>query len=207
VLSRFAGLLLVPAALAGGIALQIAVPGDFTYVLDEPGPAWVTWVAVAGGVVALAVGLLRRRPPFEAAAGLAATAFLLPVFVAGFWSWETEARDAPALPPALVEAVRERVPEGAVVFSDPDTSYLLAARAPVYIAVAPPAHVADTEDNRPYERVADARRFLRTGDLAIAQGYGTGFLLVDLDRTDRSFDLPELFRDERFVLYELPAGP
>jgi hypothetical protein len=106
-----------------------------------------------------------------------------------------------------VEVVRESVPEGAVVFSDPDTSYLLAADAAVYVAVAPPAHVADTEDNRPYERAEDARRFLRTGDLSVPRAYGAGFLLVDLERTDRTFDLPELFRDERFVLYELTGGP
>jgi hypothetical protein len=183
------------------------MPGDFTYVLDEPGPAWITWVAVVGGVAALVVGLLRRRPPFEAAAGLAAAAFLLPVVVAGFWSWEAETAGARTLPPALVEAVRASVPEQAIVYADEDTSYLLAAQAPVYVTVAPPAHVADTEENRPAERAADARRFLRTGDLAIPRSYGAGFLLVDLDRSRRPFELPEQYRDERYVLYELPAAP
>jgi hypothetical protein len=207
VLARLAGPLLLPAALAAGVALQLAVPGDFTYVLDEPGPAWVTWVALAGGVVALLVGLVRRRPPFESAAGLAAALFLLPVVVAGFWSWEPEATGARALPPALVEAVRSNVPERAIVYSDQETSYLLAAYAPVYVAVAPPGHVANTEENRPFERAEDARRFLRTGDLAIPSRYDAAYLVVDATTTRQSFTLPELYRDERFVLYELPERP
>jgi hypothetical protein len=207
VLARLAGPLLLPAALAAGVALQLALPGDFTYVLDEPGPAWVTWVAVAGAVVALLVGLVRRRPPFESAAGLAAALFLLPVVVAGFRSWEPEATGARALPPALVEAVRSNVPERAIVYSDQETSYLLAAYAPVYVAVAPPGHVANTEENRPFERAEDARRFLRTGDLAIPSRYDAAYLVVDATTTRQSFTLPELYRDERFVLYELPERP
>jgi hypothetical protein len=208
VLSRFAGPLVPPAALAAGIALQMVVPGDFTYVLDEPAPAWITWVAVGGALAALVIGLLRRRrPPFEASAALAAWLFLLPVFVAGFWSWEAVAAGARQLPTPLVEAVRVNVPERAIVYSDEDTSYLLAAFAPVYVAVAPPAHVADTEENRPYERAEDARRFLRTGDLSIPRGYGAGYLVVDRSRTGRTFRLPELYRDDRYALYELPAEP
>ena len=38
---------------------------------------------------------------------------------------------------------------------------------PVYLCTAPPGHVADTTKNRPYERRAEWRRFVRTGDLAI----------------------------------------
>jgi hypothetical protein len=47
-----------------------------------------------------------------------------------------------------------------VVLSDPETSYWLAAYAPVYVAVAPPAHVGDTKKNRPYERVREWNRFV-----------------------------------------------
>ena len=70
-----------------------------------------------------------------------------------------------------------RVPQSAVVFADADTSYRIAAYAPVYVANAPPAHVADTKANRPYERRDDADAFLRTGDLAIPRRYG-----AELDR-------------------------
>ena len=68
---------------------------------------------------------------------------------------------------------------GTIVYSDPETSFRLAAFAPVYIAVAPPGHVADTEENRPYERARDARRFLRTGDLSIPREYGAEYVVVD----------------------------
>jgi hypothetical protein len=205
VLSRFAGPLLPPLALAAGIVLQIVVPGDFDYLLDEPGPVWVAWFGVVGALVALVVGLVRRKPPFEAAAALAAAAFLLPVVVAGFWSWNVPDARAAALSPGLVEAVRTNVPKGSVVYSDQDTSYRLAALAPVYVAVAPPGHVANTEQNRPFERADDARVFLRTGDLAIPRRYSAGYLVVDRTRTRRTFDLEELYRDERFTLYRLPA--
>lgn len=208
VLARFVGPLLPLLALAAGIALQILVPGDFTYVLDEPGPAWVTWFGVVGAVVALVVGLVRRGLPLESSAGLAAALFLLPVVVAGFASWNTLGPPgARRLPPGLVEAVRANVAPRSIVFSDPDTSYRLAAFAPVYVAVAPPGHVANTEANRPYERAADARAFLRTGDLAIPERYSADYLVVDRARTRRSFDLEELYRDPRYALYRLPAGP
>ncbi len=59
--------LVLPAALVGGIALQLAYPGEFTYRLEEGGPAFVTWFAVGGGVAALVVGLvfLKHKVPLE----------------------------------------------------------------------------------------------------------------------------------------------
>jgi len=207
VLARLLGPLLPLLALAGGIVLQLTVPGDFTYVLDDPGPAWITWFAVIGGLVALVVGLVRRGPPLESAAGLAAALFLLPVIAVGLWNWSSPDEPGGALSLGLVEAVRGEVPKKAIVYSDQDTSYRLAALAPVYVAVAPPGHVADTEANRPHERVDDARRFLRTGDLSIPESYGAGYLVVDRERSDRSFDLQQLYRDERFSLYRLPGAP
>ena len=71
------------------------------------------------------------------------------------------------------------MPRGAIVYSDPETSFRLAAAAPVYIAVAPPGHVADTAENRPYERARDARKFVATGDLSIPRAYGAEYLVVD----------------------------
>jgi hypothetical protein len=137
--------------------------------------------------------------------GVAAAMFLLPVIAIGLARWDpVSAPSAGALTPGLVEAVRTRVPNGAVVYSDQETSYRLAASAPVYIAVAPPGNVADTEANRPYERAADARTFLRTGDLAIPARYGADYLVLNTARRRRPVDLPELYRDDRFVLYRLP---
>ena len=205
VLSMLLGRLLLPLALVAGIALQVAYPGDFEYVLDDPAPAWITWLAVAGTIAALVVGVLRRRPPLEAPAALAAALFLAPVVAVGLWNWDR----APAPPngtlsSGLVDAVRANVSSGSIVYSDQETSFRLAALAPVLIAVAPPGHVADTEDNRPYERARDARRFLRTGDLSIPGKYGAEYLVVDRTGLKPDVDLPVLFEDERFALYRLP---
>jgi hypothetical protein len=207
VLSKLLGRLLLPLALGAGIALQFAYPGDFEYVLEDTAPAWITWFAVFGAVVALVVGLVRRRPPLEASAGLAAVLFIIPVVAVGIWNWDR--RPSPplaSLSDGLVSAVRDSVEAGSIVYSDQETSYRLAAFAPVYVAVAPPGHVADTEENRPYERADDARRFVRTGDLAIPAEYGAEYLVVDRARLDRDFDLSVVYEDERFTLYRLSPG-
>ncbi|HEU5264271.1 MAG TPA: hypothetical protein VFU34_06510 [Gaiellaceae bacterium] len=207
VLSALLGRLLLPLALVAGIALQLAYPGDFEYVLEDTAPTWITWFAVAGAIVALVVGIVRRKPPLEAPAAAAAVLFLVPVVAVGLWNW-----DRPSPPPSaslsdgLVGAVRENVEAGSIVYSDQETSYRLAAFAPVFVAVAPPGHVADTAENRPYERARDAREFLRTGDLSIPARYGAEYLVVDRSRLDRGFDLPVLYEDDRFTLYRLPSG-
>jgi hypothetical protein len=77
------------------------------------------------------------------------------------------------------------------------------AFAPVYVAAAPPAHVADTEDNRPYERERDVRRFLRTGGLAIPRRYGAEWLVVDREHYRVRLPLRPLYRDGRYSLYRL----
>ncbi|MCS7007015.1 MAG: hypothetical protein NZL88_05620, partial [Gaiellaceae bacterium] len=207
VLARLLGPLVLPLALAAGIALEWLFPGDFGYVLRDPGPALVTWIAVVGAVIALVVGWRRRGPALEATASLAAALFLAPVVASGLWSWSAPPPDPGALTPGLVEAVREEVPTRAIVWSDPQTSYRIAAVAPVFIAVAPPGNVADTEANRPYERARDFRRFLRTGDLRIPRSYGAAYLVADRRLGERGLDLPVLYRDERFTLYRLPGVP
>jgi len=208
VLSRIMGPLLPPIALVASAALQFAYPGDFGYVLDDPGPPWIVWLTVVGAAAALVVGFVRRRPPLEAAAGIAAALFLLPVVAVGLARWTPTAPPiAGTLSPGLVETLRTIVPAGAIVYSDEETSYRIAAFAPVYIAVAPPGNVADTEKNRPYVRARDARRFLRTGDLSIPELYGAQYLVIDRFRLRRPFDLPELYRDPRYVLYRMrPRG-
>ena len=204
VLARLVGPILLPLSLGAGMFLQIVYPGDFEYVLRNPAPAWIVWLSFAGAVVALFVGLWRRRPALEAGAALVSAAFLLPVFGGGLLDLRS-----PPLPEiatiseGLVRAVRAGVPAGAIVFSDPETSFRLAAFAPVYIASAPPGHVADTEKNSPYERARDARRFLRTGDLSIPRGYGAEYVVLDRLRTTLELDLPVVYEDDRFVVYRL----
>lgn len=199
--------LVLPLALAGGIALQLVYPGEFDYALREGGPALVTWIAVIGGAAALVIGVWWRRA-IElpgAVVGLAATLFVLPVAVHAAANWSpSPARIASPLTAGLVEALREDVPEGSVVYSDLETSYRIAAEAPVYIAAAPPSHVADTAKNRPYERRAANIEFFRTGDVAIPRGAGATWLVVDRKRFDVTPDADHVYRDGRYTLYVLP---
>jgi hypothetical protein len=206
VLSRLLGPFLPPLALVSGIVLQVLYPGDFDYLLEDGAPGALVWIALAAGVVGLVVGLVRRGETLEAPAGVAAALFLLPVIAVGLARWTpVEAPPGTALSPGLVRVLRTEVAPGAVVFSDPETSFRLAARAPVYIANAPPGHVADTLANRPYERARDARRFIATGDLSIPESYGAEYIVVDRRRQPEPLDLQVLFRDSRFTVYRLPS--
>jgi hypothetical protein len=208
VLAGWLGFAAAPLALGIGILFQFVYPGDFGYTLEDGGPAWATWVAVAGSLFALVAGLTKRvreapwGPP--AATGLAAALLLLPVYVHGLTNWSpSPARTASPLTPGLVAFLDGEVPAGAVVYADPESSYRVGAFAPVYVCVNPPGHVADTVDNRPYERVREFRRFVRTADLAIPRACGAEWILVDRDRFDVALDLPIAYEDDRFTLYRL----
>ena len=73
--------------------------------------------------------------------------FVLPVAVHGFRQWTPFNRtDSHALSPQLLAEV-QKLPKGAVVIADPETSYRIAAAAPVYVVAAPIAHVANTKAN------------------------------------------------------------
>jgi hypothetical protein len=204
VLARFAGALVVPVALAAGIALQIVWPGDFEYGLEHGGPALATWIAAFGGAGALVTAAIMRRgwkiDPGPVA-GLAAAAFVLPVAVHGFVHWSARERHGTTVPAPLLEALRDHVPPGDVVYAPPALSYRIAAELPVYISVAPPAHVADTDKNRPYRRVADYRAFLESHDTSIPRRYGAQFLVVP--STFRIDGAERLHTDRRYALYRL----
>jgi len=208
VLARLLSLGALPVGLGAGIAFQLAYPGDFGYALDDGGPALATWVALFGSAAALVLGAflprrlteLDRMGPIAAATAALA---ILPVALHGFTHWDERPTAAGGLPPGLIRALRDRVPEKAVVFSDDATSYAIAAFAPVYVANALPGHVADTKANRPYARRADARKFFRTGNLAIPRRYGATWLVVDRNRSKLAPDLPQVYADPRYVLYRL----
>ena len=205
----------VLAALAIGVGLQLAYPGEFNYG-GGAGPAYPVWIAYFGGTLVLLVATLRQRPPMEFASpawGAAAlAAFVLPVAVGGLADLPRDVRDDPyALTPGLVQELRA-LPEGDVVFGNLEDSYRAAAYAPVYIAAAPPAHVARTTENRPYERRADIVRFFYRQSVtdarrrAILRRYGAEWLLVD--RTRRyPHELVESFtpkyEDARYTLYRV----
>jgi hypothetical protein len=194
-----------PAALVAGIVLQRLWPGDFSYGLQDGGPALVTWIAAIGGALALlAAAVLRPGGARERGPALAAALFCAPVAVHGFSDWSARVRhDAGALPAGLVSALRRDVPERAVVFSDLETSYRIAAAAPVYVAAAPPAHVADTTTNRPYHRRRDVLAFARTRDLAIPERYGASWIVLDRRRMPFALSLHRVYVDGRYTLYRL----
>ncbi|MEP6813892.1 MAG: hypothetical protein ABI990_12945 [Actinomycetota bacterium] len=203
VVAALAGRFVVPIAVAAGITLQLLYPGDFGAGLHGDLPAWPTWVAAGGGLLALGLGFWRRGSR-ERSAGLAAAVFLLPVAIHGLAHWSPVRTDAAyALTPGLVRALRADVPGGDTVYSDLETSYRIAAYAPVYVCNGPPGHVANTKLDRPYARRRELRRFLRTGDLAIPRRCGARWLVVDRTRSTRHFRLRTVYRDSRYVLYRL----
>jgi hypothetical protein len=206
VLARLVRVLVLPIALAAGIVLQLEYPGDFgLHFAHGGGPGAVTWVALVGGGVALAIGaFLRGRVESPGLlAALAVTLFVLPVAIYGFSHWDAgPTQDQYALTPGLVHFLRHVVPARTVVFADLETSYRIAAYAPVYVANSPPAHVANTKANRPYARRADLRTFMATGDLAIPRRYGAHWLVL---RTHEKLPLglQPRYRDASFVVFAL----
>jgi hypothetical protein len=208
VLSFVLGIFVLPIALLAGAVSQALWPGDFGFRLENGGPGEVVWFAVAAGALALALSPLARRLSLDREGwlpGLAAGLFLLPVFVHGFARWNTVASADPhALTPGLVRALRDDVPKRGVVFSDLSTSYRIAAAAPVLIVAAPPEHVADTRQNRPYERRKDVIAFYRSGDLAIPRRYGARWLVIARTEPHPTIALGPVYRDARFSLFKLP---
>ena len=98
------------------------------------------------------------------------------------------------------------MPKRAVVFSNLETSYRIAAYAPVYVAAAPPAHVADTPANDPRRRRRAVIDYGKTGDLAIPRRFGAGWLVVDRARPHPGVPLPSAYRDGRYSVYRLTGG-
>jgi hypothetical protein len=185
VLTRALRLFVLPLALASGIALQLAWPGDFARRVAHGGPGGITWFALWAGLAAIAVAVVLARRgarPYErygVLVGAAAALFVLPVAVHGFAHWDTESpRDGNALTPGVVAYLRHRVPKRAVVFADLETSYRISAYAPVYVASAPPTHVADTKANDPKRRRLDWLHFLHSGDPAIPRRYGAQWVVL-----------------------------
>ena len=203
-------------ALALGIVLQLVYPWDEVVVEGGAG-AWPVWVAVAAALAALiAAPRLARRPLAATPRALAcAVLFALPIGVAGLMDVERDRPDRHALTPGLVEAVDSEVGAGEIVFADLETSYRLAAYTGVYVAAAPPAHVASVGRNRPSQRrLAAVRFFYREGldDVEkgrILAGAGASWLVVDTTRHVPGYVEslpPPLWEDGRYALYALPGA-
>jgi hypothetical protein len=195
---------LAAAGLATGLALA--------YGQGSTAAGWAAWAAAAACLAALAV----RPRAVAAGAGpwalAAAAALALPLAVTGLAGIERDRPDRSPLPAGLVEAVRAGVSPRAVVFADLETSYRLAAAAPVLVAAAPPAHVAATEDNAPAHRRRDVIDFFWNdrlsylGHAELLARYGASWLLVDGAREApayvRFLGRP-VYDDGRYALYDL----
>ena len=131
---------------------------------------------------------------------------IAPVGLAGLAYLKRDDPDRLHLTPGLVHALRTKVPEKDVVFSDLETSYRIEAYAPVYVSAASPAHVADTKDNYPYERREDVIKFLHSGSVAIPRRYHADWIVIAKRRFDLHPDLPKVYSDSRFDLYRVPEG-
>jgi hypothetical protein len=211
VLARLLGPVVLPVALAAGIVLQWRVPGDFgsPYRHAHGGPGWLTWVSFAAAGAALVVAAFGRRVPYlEREGPLAAAAvalFLIPVAVHGYSDWSAPPSARTPLPPRVARALAQRLPERAVVFTDPQTGYELVAALPVYVNATPAVHSSDTKANHPNRRDREALDFFREGGpLSVPRRYGAQWLLVDrrLDGNKR-FPLRQAYADGRYVLYRL----
>jgi hypothetical protein len=203
---RLAGCLV---AFGAGALLQLVYPGEFSYFLVVGGPVWPVWLALAGAAVGLVVAAIVRRsvpegPPIWTAA--VALALVAPVALAGLAYLKQDDPDRFRLTPGLVRALRTTVPPRSVVFSDLETSYRIEGYAPVYVAVAPPAHVADTKENQPQARRRAVIDFLHTGSLAVPRRYHAQWIVVARRRFDLELKLPKAYQDDRFVLYRLPSS-
>jgi hypothetical protein len=208
VASSLLGIFVLPIALLAGFVFQVLWPGDFGFRLENGGPEHAAWFAAGAGLLGLGSALVVRRTVVLERGGwlssLAAGLFVLPVAVHGFTHWTVNTTTDPdALTAGLVQALRHDVPKRGVVFSDLQTSYRIAAAAPVLIVAAPPEHVADTKQNRPYERRRDINTFLATGDLAIPRTYHARWLVVARFHAHPAVKLRPLYKDSRFALYRL----
>jgi hypothetical protein len=207
VLARLLWVALIPVALAAGIAVQSLWPGEFGYTFTNGGPALATWIAVFGGSAAVIAAAILRRPHPPPRRGtlatLAVTLFTLPVAVYGFERWTPTRGDRYTLTPGFVHALRTAVPKRGVVFSDLETSYRIAAYAPILIVAAPPSHVADTTKNRPRARRQDVLEFFEGGSLAIPRRYGAEWLAIDRTRPHPRIALQPVYRDRHYALYRL----
>jgi hypothetical protein len=208
VATRLIRLAVLPAALAAGIVLQIEHPGDFGRF--SHGVSAPAWIALFGGLAAIALGVIRPHLALERTgplAGGAVALFVLPVVVHGFLHWHAAVTtDGKALTPGLVRFLRTDVPQRSVVFADLETSYRISGYAPVYVCNAPPAHVADTNANRPYVRRTALLAFLRTGDLSIPRSCGAEWIVLrrsqPVARVEAQGGKP-VYRDARFVAFRL----
>jgi hypothetical protein len=205
----------VAAALAAGAAVSLAFPPD-----GGSGPGeWPVWVALAGGILALAVAAWRRSegPRATPWAAAAAVALVAPSGVATLRDLEQEPLDGFALTGGLVQALRSSVGAEDVVMAKPETAYRVSAEVPTLVVSLPIAHIADTEQAGPRERLRDTGIFfaLETSAAdrhAILERYDARWLVLDKrgfhsrDFMTYARTLAPVYEDGRFLFLRTGAS-
>jgi hypothetical protein len=207
---RLAG---VFAAFAVGLIASLVLPAD-----ELGAYGWATWLAVAGTTVGLGLAAWKRPagPAPGPWAAVAAVALVFPFGVATALDLEPEGRDPLGLSGGLVAALRANTAPGDVVLARSDTSYRVAAEAPVYVVSAPPTHATDTGTSQLRERLADTALFFtletsNTDRRALLDKYGVSWLVLDRHRNSPavlgrvSAGLERVYEDDRFLLLRVPA--
>jgi hypothetical protein len=205
----------VALALATGIVLNQAWPGDFDYHLSAPGPGWLAWFAAGGALIALAAGAAAKLEfrYKERWAVLIVAALVLPVAVTGIDGMHTFKGTSGTINSRLIAAVRLYVTPEDVLMAMPETAYRLDAQAPIYIAAVAGGHGGDTVLNNSYERRRDVARFFRNATepeeaQEIVDRWDVQWVLV---RKDEPYPQQYLsafhpvYEDKLFILY--PVDP
>jgi hypothetical protein len=223
VLAGVSRVLALALALAGGLWLELAYPGDFGQTAARHQPPLAVWIGLYGAIAAIVLGTvvawLRRDPfpmlgrPRGATVALAALLFVLPVAVHGFSRWTTSYPvDHHALTPGLIRFLRQDVPARSVVFGDLETSYRAVAYAPVYVVAVPPTHAGNTRPNRLFARRRAVVRFLVHPSLAEPRAWHAGWLVLRRDERKQwqaieRLGLRRVYADRGFLVFRLPALP
>jgi hypothetical protein len=223
VVAAVSRLLALALALAGGISLQLAYPGDFGLRAARHQPVWAVWVGLYGAIGALVLAAvvlwLRRDPlprlgnPRGLTVALAAALFVFPVAVHGFSTWTaTQSVDHYALTPGLIRFLQRDVPARSIVFADLETSYRAVAFAPVYVVGVPPTHAGNTRPNRLFARRHAVLRFIAHPSLAEPRAWHAGWLVLRRDERKQWQAIERLgkrpvYADSGFLVFRLTPLP
>ena len=96
------------------------------------------------------------------------------------------------------------MPKRGVVFSDMQTSYRIAAAAPVLDRR--PRRPSTSRTRSRTGRTSgskDVLEFFRTGDLSIPRRYGARWLVIASSQSHPPLHLRPVYKDARFALYKL----
>ena len=194
-------------ALAGGIALQLLYPGEFDYRLEDGGPALVTWFAVAGGVVALALGLCfdaasLERPRGSPARRRRSSCSRSPSTRRANWS-PSDARGRARSRRASSRRCARTCPGRRRLLRPGDELPDRIRGAGLHRRRAAEPRRGHGE-NRPVRAARGERPLLRDRRRRDRARAGADWLVVDRNRFDVVPQLDSVYRDDRYTLYVVP---